>query len=224
MANPPTVNSFLEAIQSAAQGRYRFAEDVFEEVLFDAIQGVDQPAPAVKIIRLQRLNHDDAGWKTMIIAIVDRIESRERGDNEQLERVLTLAANIRAELLGAEPYDLYLLLGINNSPANIDPCLRLEATEQFCRKYVLRPEETVHDLLERTFLGTPAENSEITIQIQDPLIAALRATQTSGTEHQWFTIQQQEIWREALLSGETADALIEMLFVENESDIHEDEQ
>jgi hypothetical protein len=156
MANPATVNSFLEAIQSAAQGRYHIEENLFEELSADAIQGIDQPAPAVKIIRLQRQHREDAGRKTMIIAIVDRIESRERGDNEQLERVLTLAANIRAELLGAEPYDLYLFLGVKNPPANNDPCLRLEATEQFCRKYVLRPDESVHDLLERTFLSTPA--------------------------------------------------------------------
>lgn len=73
--------------------------------------------------------------------------------------------------------------------------LRIESTEQFCRKYVLRPTETLENFLERTFLAKP--NAVIKELLStDPLIKSFLAVQS---ENNWFNSEEQKKWKEALL-------------------------
>ncbi len=221
MLHLPTIESFENAIRTAASDRY-----LVEESKWNKDELLDEPYPAdimVKILRLKRLNNKLAGWKTIIIGIIGKIDAESLEFKGELRQILKISAHTREKLTEAEPYDLYLFLGVLNPPENDGPCMRLEATEQFCRKYVLRPNETIEDLIERTFLSRFENQKEKIEPLQDPLILALRETQSSSPEHFWLESRYQNMWKNALISGETADTLIEMLFEEIPQDSKNDE-
>ncbi|MGC3835668.1 hypothetical protein ACPSKX_16235 [Moritella viscosa] len=91
---------------------------------------------------------------------------------------------------------------------SLEEATKIESSEQFCRKYVTRPNEALSALLARTFL-CPLVGADLHTNISDPLIDAFKKT---GVEHTWFNESEQSLWRKAFLSGESGSDLVDMLF------------
>jgi hypothetical protein len=127
-----------------------------------------------------------------------------------LKDALQWAALCKELLLDPETADIYLFImwSEENQPS-IEECLRIEASEDFCRKFVLRPNETKESFVERTFISRIDAQTPVNLG-QDPLISAF-----SGLEEQfpWFDDIEKNKWREAFNSGISSydlfDALIE---------------
>ncbi len=203
MATELTIDNFLEGIFDSCGDRYEMINGESIVSLFGRELAASKVGELAQIAQLKRKNQERAGRKTIIVAMIDHLNSDEGKENPELEKVITLAAYLRDALAGTEPYDLYLVLA-THSPPNIDVCMRLESTEQFCKKYVLRADQSIAEMLERTFL-CGFEESEIEGVIEDPLDAALKA---AGLDPD----KQQAKWRDAFLSGKMGDNLIDELF------------
>jgi hypothetical protein len=108
--------------------------------------------------------------------------------------------------LGPESTDLYLFLAFN-SIISTEECLRIESTEQFCRKYVLLPNEEIFDLLDRTFLQEFI-SSEDTAKSTDPLE---RAFSNTLDQFSWLTPEVQKRWKKAFSELSGSDLFDELL-------------
>ncbi|WP_299762382.1 ABC-three component system middle component 1 [uncultured Pontibacter sp.] len=155
------------------------------------------------VLRIQRLSDSNeqnlSTWKTLLIVnLVDKTD---------LKCALKWASMVQDSLLDPETADLYLFLFFNE-PLTQESCLRIESTEQFCRKYVLRPNETLEQLLERSFLSK-LENSRQELIELDPLHNAFLYT---GSKYAWFDADEQTKWKDAFLSNLTGGDLIEKIF------------
>lgn len=166
----------------------------------------DQEIKYKDIIRLKRLGRNIDRWKT--IAIVE-IEANDENDIKlQLKRAINWIALVKESLLGTESSDLYLFLIFNNEVSK-EECLRIESTEQFCRKYVLLPDEEITEFVDRTFLQESINDVNIK-QSEDPIEIAF--SETANT-YNWLTPNVQKIWKKAFsnLSGnELSDVLLKM--------------
>lgn len=156
----------------------------------------------VRFLRLKRKNSETACWKTLLFVF--------DVDQRIVPQCFSWAASVQEELLNNESSDLYLfLIPKNSDKMPIENCIYIESNDQFCRKYVMRPDETFLDLINRTFLYQSLLNSQIA-EISDPLITALEKT---GNNLASFTPEEQNIWKNILLSGtqgiDTAEALIQ---------------
>lgn len=202
MESENQVRKLASAILSVSSNRYEHRATAELEALFKKQLEASEAKGFATLIQIKRIGNDRAEWKTIIAAHVEHLESKEIGDNPELEKVLTLAAYMRDALLDAEPYDLYLFLTTDNPP-NIEVCMRLESTEQFCKKYVLRKDQSIGEMLERTFLSG-FEEVEVEGIVEDPLDAALKAA--------GLNLDEQRKWRDAFLSGKIGDDLIDVIF------------
>lgn len=166
----------------------------------------DVPLSDIAMVRLQRRKIESNTFKTVLISVLN--------DKHELKIALRWAAEIRRGLLDPETADLYMLISI---PSLSDQeCMNIESREEFCRKFVLRHNESLDELMARTFITRLTEegNSD---EISDPLSEALRKT---GNDFPWFDKEKQEHWKKRLLSGLTSAELIEQLFtdtMENQS-------
>lgn len=156
------------------------------------------------VFRIKRKGIDVGSWKT--IAIVEIEGTLDKDIKHELKKAISWIANIKENLLGTENTDLYLILSFCED-IGYDECTRIESTEQFCRKYVIRSDEEISVFLNRTFLQSPY-NSEQSDAIKDPIEAALEKT---TQEYSWLTNEVKKKWKKAFsdLSGnELSDALI----------------
>lgn len=150
--------------------------------------------------RLRRLAQNRAGWRTVLIAVLDNLED--------YPLAALWAANVRDALQEPETADLYLIISIPSlSP---DVCTNIEANEHFCRKYVFRPGEDPMQLIDRTFLSVISPRTELFKQ-SEPLSVALAQT---GSRHAWLQERAQNSWRKALLSGQSGRDLAEYMLCE----------
>lgn len=171
------------------------SEDIYWKSLFPGEKG------NVSFLRLKRKSSDAASWKTLLFVF--------EVDQQIVPQSFSWAASVKEELLNNESSDLYLFLIPKLSDKMlIENCIYIESNDQFCRKYVMRPDETFIDLINRTFLYQSEMNNQIN-EISDPLIAALEKT---GNNLTTFTLERQITWKNILLSGkqgvDTAEALI----------------
>jgi hypothetical protein len=99
------------------------------------------------------------------------------------------------------------ILWHNDSAPSIEECLRVEANEDFCRKFVLRPNESAESFITRTFLKKVDAPHPLDLG-QDPLISAF-----SGLEEQydWFDEAEKTKWKEAFNSGASGSDLFNAL-------------
>ena len=160
------------------------------------------------IMRIQRIPKNNelqlATWKTLLI-----VELR---NMEELKDALEWTALVKDTLLDPDTADLYLFISSEKDEISLEQSLRIESTEQFCRKYVQRPDETFERLIERTFLQKIEDSSKKTIDI-DPLYNALSLTSSS---FKWFTKEEQKKWKNVFLSAYIGSDLVEKLITENE--------
>jgi hypothetical protein len=137
---------------------------------------------------------------------------------DNLRDVLQWAALCKEILLDPETSDIYLFIfWLNDSMPSVEECLRIEANEDFCRKFVLRPNETIDSFIERTFLRQVKVPQPLDLG-QDPLISAFSGLEE---EFRWFGEAEKARWKEAFSSGvsgsELFDALINHKSEDNEA-------
>jgi hypothetical protein len=202
MADIITGNAFTEAIVQAASDRYDIEQT--SELINDLYAVAEKSLNDVKVVQLRRKTNPTPNRHTILIAIVD--------SSDHFMRAMRWAAVVRDELTDPCLSALYLMGGVTDGELSLEACTNIEANEQYCRKYFLRPQESVTELIERTFLF-PLSNESSDEEITDPLHAAFSET---ANELSWFTAEHQEHWRTALLSGKTGAELIEYLFNEEE--------
>jgi hypothetical protein len=119
-------------------------------------------------------------------------------NHERLMDALEWVALSKDLLLDPETADIYLfILWTDETTPSLDECLRIEASEDFCRKFVLRPDENEQSFVERTFISGLDTPNPVDLG-QDPLIVAFK-----GLEEQfpWFNDIEKAKWREAFNSG-----------------------
>lgn len=196
-----TINSqIVEAIRTTVKERF------IVELESDIIINLKQLAPSKiiekEIIRLQRISSTKGGWRTFLVATL-----QQTGD---IDYAIQWAASSKEEILDPQAADLYLIIEIKNNDLTLEQCISIEAGEKVCRKLILRPNEQINELIERTFLA-PVEETVSDEQIMDPLTVALRET---ASTQDWFNANQQTRWRSILLSGLTGAELIDALFDE----------
>ena len=152
------------------------------------------------VLRVRRTNNTKGGWRTLLIASMT--------DKKDLTHVIRWAAECRDLLSEPEASDLYLFIDAQVCNLSLGEATKIESSEQFCRKYVTRPNEDLSTLLKRTFL-CQLVGAELPTKISDPLIDALTKT---GDEYSWFNENEQSLWQKAFLSGETGSELVDTLF------------
>lgn len=157
-----------------------------------------------QILRIKRKGIEVDSWKTIVLV---EIEGECEIDIKiELKKTISWIASIKECLLGNEGTDLYLFLTFT-SEVSIEECLRIESTEQFCRKYVLLPDEEIAEFVNRTFLQKLIYDTD-TIEGKDPLE---RAYSKTAEQYSWLTSDMQNTWKKAFseLSGsDLFDALL----------------
>ncbi|OJW37286.1 MAG: hypothetical protein BGO54_11785 [Sphingobacteriales bacterium 46-32] len=195
------LNTFIE---SHIEGRFQRETD---PSVANQFLGFDTNQIGKKeVFRLQRItkNGNRHNWKTLLMV--------ELKDKEDIQSALQWSATVKDALLDPETADLYLLIlfDSNDIDISIDECYSIESSEKYCRKYIQRPGQAAHELIDRTFLSK-LEDTQLQDDAVDPINTAMAAT---AEKHLWFTVEEQKKWRAALLSNETGNELIESLFPE----------
>lgn len=196
----------IEKITALARDRFivRFEGDDVEKLLELADEGLK----AKKVVRLQRISKGTNGWRTFIIV------SARNADEAELSQ--HWSASCREELLDPEASDLYLII-IPDYDLTLDECINIESSEKFCRKFVLRPSETIDELLARTFL-LPIGTASLEGGIQDPLTLALKDIHNQLPQ---FGETQQSNWRRFLLTATSGQELVDKIFNNDSSETNE---
>ena len=193
-----TIEFVSKQILDSAVDRYQANSD---DLICDLFLGLSPDLEQKQVIRLRRFTNRRNAWRTLLIAIVTQ--------NDELEKALGWAAMVKEELLNSEPADLYLLV-ISTGFISPEKCINIEADERYCRKYVLKPKESISQLLNRCFLYQKDDDEQIG-SLADPLREALIKT---GIQYEWFEASKQERWKSAFLSGNNGIELAELLFQE----------
>lgn len=188
--------NLIQGVNLAIQDRYSVDTDSCSLMLSLCPPELSDHA----IFRLERIAEPKLlTRKTILISSIE--------DDSQTIHALRWAALAKEILTDPESSDLYLFIYFKQT-TQLEVCLRIESTEQFCRKYVMHPEETVENFLGRTFLAKPTSSSQGSLSA-DPL---LKSFVSVGLENNWFTPEEQSKWKQILLSGSTGSDLIEELF------------
>jgi hypothetical protein len=196
------INDLTTTLHNYLQSRYRSEEN---SKILEALKSVSPPELEDKtLFRIQRAyypNIENLYWKTLLVVGINH--------KEQLKHAITWTATVKDLLLNPESSDLYLFLCWKEEiQPSLDECLRIEATEEFCRKFVVRPNEDCESLIDRTFIKT-IDNSSQNITGSDPLVTALSDVEK---EYPWLNHAEQQKWRDAFNSGMSGIELIEELF------------
>lgn len=134
-----------------------------------------------------------------------------------LKDVLQWVALCKELLLDPETADIYLvIMWTGETQPSIEECLRIEASEDLCRKFVLRPNEIKESFVERTFITKVDAPTPLDLG-QDPLISAFSVLEQ---EFSWFNDDEKVKWREAFTSGSSSFDLFNTL-INNKSESNE---
>lgn len=186
-----TIPEMVAAISKRAEGRY----EVFMPEMFElASPSIDFDSA---ILQLKRVNREGAGWRTVLIAAFPF-------DLVTVQSAFRWAADVRDMLAEPETADLYMFILIDGIAS--EDAARFETDDRFCRKIVVRDQESLESFLDRTFLATlsPSGSSE---NITDPVLASLNAL---SLELPWVK-PHLETWRELLLSGKSSTDIADAL-------------
>jgi hypothetical protein len=192
------IEKLVLEIENITVNRFDIQKD--NEVIDDILLSSDDALFDKSSVRLRRISNISGGWRTILLSSISH--------KEEILHVIKWAAACRDLLTEPEASDLYLFIDTSMCNLSIEEATKIESSEQFCRKYVTRPDEILSDFLKRTFLQ-PLIGSDSHTNISDPLLDALKKT---GEEYSWFTEGNQMLWREAFLSGASGSDLVDMLF------------
>lgn len=99
-------------------------------------------------------------------------------------------ALIKESLPDPSNADLYLFSIIEDNKS-LGQCLKIESSELLCRKFVLRPQETIIEMLSRSFL-IPLDNYEQESINLNPIENAIKSTKS---KHSWLKANELKKWR-----------------------------
>jgi hypothetical protein len=150
-----------------------------------------------RVLIVRRTGAQNGGYRTILVAHAESLHAS--------GAALHWTADVRDALPEPATADIYLFLEIES--ASVEDCLRLEADDQYCRKYVKRPQESDGEFLNRTFLAAPVAPRRVG-EMADPLSASLLET---AKVHSWFSPEEQTHWRQALMSGLTGPELAALI-------------
>lgn len=177
-----------------AQVRTR-AENRFEVSVDESLALLAEPSLTdVSALKLRRAAKPDSSGRTVLLAVIDSIED--------WKTVSRWTAQVRDMLPEPDTSDLYLILLAEEFSSH--NCSRIEADEQFCRKYVASSLEEISSLLDRTFLA-PMAVSGTGKGIVDPVTAAFQSTQA---KHAWLTNTVHDHWLKSFLSEKQGKDLV----------------
>lgn len=182
------IDTVVEHIALRAQGRYLTGSEESSAAEFIALSSSEV---SKRVFRLRR--NESAGWRTILIAHAPYSEDAVRS-------TYSWAANVRERLPGAQSADLYMLMlmdGIADEEA-----AKIETDENFCRKFVLKSNESLTDILDRTFLG-PVSAQDDGGPVQNPVVVAIEAMVQT---HPWARALVSE-WERVLIQGNSAEAI-----------------
>lgn len=171
-----TLQQLAAAISRRAEGRY-------EVHLADSME-LPEVEHTSEILRLKRARIDKAGWRTVLLIEIP---------SHAVQAAHQWAADVRDVLPEPETSDLYMFLVING--ASNDEAVRIETDDRFCRKVVVRQQETPMDFLDRTFLAALDPPGDVET-LSDPLLAALKALSSAKP----WTDDHIDLWKTELLS------------------------
>jgi hypothetical protein len=175
-------------VRTRAQNRFAVSVDEF-------LASLAEPSLAdVSALKLRRAEKPDSSGRTVLLAVIDKVED--------WKTVSRWTAQVRDMVPEPETSDLYLILLAEGFSSH--NCSRIEADEQFCRKYVTSSLDEISSLLDRTFLA-PLSVSGTGDGIVDPVTAAFQSTQA---KHAWLTNTVQEHWLRTFLSEKTGKDLV----------------
>ena len=175
-------------IRSRAQNRFDVYVDESLAIL------AEPPLSDVTALKVRRTAKPASSGRTILLAAIDQIED--------WKIVARWTAQVRDMLPEPETSDLYLILLAEGF--SLHNRSRIEADEQFCRKYVASSFDEMPLLLDRTFLASLSASDNGT-GIIDPVTAAFLATQT---EHSWLTSSLQDQWLKTFLSQKPGKDLV----------------
>jgi hypothetical protein len=160
MRNNISAGSFIEAINASNPNRFTVQADDKSQKY--SLLADDENLTDIAVMRLGRLKTGTDYFRTVLISVLN--------NKTELQIALRWAAEVKRELLDPETSDLYMIIVIPDLPN--ESCTRIESTEAFCRKFVLRLDESPSELISRTFIAHLSEE-ESTKEITDPLTEAL---------------------------------------------------
>jgi len=205
-----TFEQFASHIKDSIQSRLKKKRKKFFKK--ELVELKHNKIPNKKVLRFCRQLPSDESNQFGKTILVTGIEP------DQIRDVLQWAALCKEVLLDPETSDVYLfIMWPGEYNPSIEECLRIEANEDFCRKFVLRPGETVESFIERTFLKKIDAPEPLDLG-QDPLISAF-----SGLEQQfsWLDEGEKARWRAAFNSGASSFELFNTLLTSNKSESNE---
>ena len=174
------------------------AQNRFEVSVHQSLALLVEPSLTdVSAIKLRRAAKPDSSGRTVLLAVIDKVED--------WKAVSRWTAQVRDMLPEPETSDLYLILLAEGF--SIHNCSRIEADEQFCRKFVTSSLEQIPSLLDRTFLAS-LSSSDIGSVLDDPVITAFHSTQI---KHSWFTDTWQEHWLTNFLGDKAGKDLVPVI-------------
>lgn len=195
-----TFESFTAHIKSIVKNRFYIENQ--SGTIAEMLALLPENIVDKQVLRFCRQHTSDTSrqfWKTLLIGSIG---------SDNLRDVLQWAALCKEVLLDPETSDIYLfIMWFGDNSPSIEECLRIEANEDFCRKFVLRPGETIESFIERTFLKKIETPQPLDLG-QDPLITAF-----SGLEEHfsWFDEAEKTRWKEAFNSGASGSDLFDAL-------------
>lgn len=189
-------------IHEMIDDRYMFDDNV--EITEDLLGLSAENLKHKEILRIKRLGTEVDSWKTLVFIEIAADSKSEIKD--EMKSALSWIASVKENLLGLESVDLYLFLAFYHD-ISAEECLRIESTEQFCRKYVLLPNQEISDFVNRTFLQRFI-SSEDTAESTDPLE---RAFSNTFTQFSWLTPEVQKRWKKAFSELSGSDLFDELL-------------
>jgi len=187
-----------DEILSLAEGRFIKEDNLFLDSILDEI--TPKLLDDRIVITLKRATSNFHGMRTLLITVID--------SQEKIKNTLQWAASVKDELAEPQNGDVYIFIAVKDNLMSVDQCTEIESSDKICRRYVLRPSESIKDCLNRSFLA-PVITTELAAGISDPLNLALEKT---SEKQVWFNRKQQQVWRQALLSGKSSSEIIKSIF------------
>ena len=198
-----TAQIVLESLRDAAMQRYDSVLDGDDVSYLCSLH--PNRLSDFGILRLKRSSHSASCYKTIAVNVVE--------NPSEFHESFRWLASMKEVILDPESSDLYFVGAIKNEAVSKEMCITIESGEQFCRKYVMRPEEEMQSFIDRTFLSN-LNADELNDDITDPLIAAISKTSLALPE---FEEELQKHWQSALLSGKAGADIANDLFSKHPS-------
>jgi hypothetical protein len=186
-----TFDDFIATIEQNIQIGFDIEpSDEYVAYLLDLVPELLSERHVFRFQRKQLAGINGRWLKTVLVAGITQSDS--------IELAVDWAALAKDTLSNPETSDIYLFL-VNTAalPISTEECLTIESSELLCRRFVLRPNETIADFVQRTFIEKTKVADPVDLAA-DPLLKAFREV---SKQYPWFDQHEQLRWRQAFNSG-----------------------